>query len=91
MKKISQNSKLLIQNSIKFAYLKKNPYLCSSKLQCELKISTIMAKPISVTPTLTGKNAEAFLTKMHTPAQPISQESYQACKSAYHMMQAMAQ
>ena len=50
-----------------------------------------MAKPISVTPTLTGKNAEAFLTKMHTPVQPISQESYQACESAYQMMQTMAQ
>ena len=50
-----------------------------------------MAKPISVTPTLMGKNAEVFLNKMHTPVQPISQESYQACKSAYNMLQAMAQ
>ncbi|MCQ2369919.1 MAG: hypothetical protein MJ007_05535 [Paludibacteraceae bacterium] len=50
-----------------------------------------MAKPISVTPTLTGKNAEAFLNKMHAPVQPIPQESYQACKSAYQMMQTMAQ
>ena len=50
-----------------------------------------MAKPISVTPTLTGKNAEVFLNKMHTPVQPISQTAYQACESAYQMMQTMAQ
>ena len=50
-----------------------------------------MAKPISVTPTLTGKDAEAFLDKMYSSVQPISMESYQACKSAYDMMQAMAQ
>ncbi|MCQ2312982.1 MAG: hypothetical protein MJZ84_05995 [Paludibacteraceae bacterium] len=50
-----------------------------------------MAKPIATTPTLTGKDAENFLNRAYAPVNPISHEEFMACKSAYQMMQQMAQ
>jgi len=51
----------------------------------------IMAKPIAITPTLTGKDAELFLKRAHEPVKTVSQQEFAACKSAYQMMQQMAQ
>jgi len=50
-----------------------------------------MAKPIATTPTLTGKDAELFLKRAYSPVKTVSKEDYAACKSAYQMMQQMAQ
>lgn len=55
-----------------------------------LKVKCIMATPIQLTPTLTGKDAERFLRLMDE-VKPVSREEMERIRKDYEYIKSIAQ
>ena len=57
--------------------------------ECLTKIERVMAKPIELTPTLRGKDAERFLSEMEN-VKPVSKEELEQIKKDYEYFKSIA-